>query len=154
MIKIMFFCHGNICRSTMAEFVFKDLVNKRGLSDLFFIASSGTSREELGNPVHPGTRKMLNQHGINCDGKRAVQLKATDYRDFDYLIAMDQRNISNALSIVGQDKGHKLKRLMDYTKTPKDIADPWYTGDFVSTYNDVEKGCVDLLEVILADMGK
>ena len=148
MIKVLFVCHGNICRSPLAEFVLKDLVHKKGLSELFAIASAATSREEIGNPVHPGTRKILNSFGIRCDGKRAVQMTLKDYQEYDYIIAMDQRNITNIQRIIGEDRKHSVKRLLDYTERSGDIADPWYTGDFKQTYQDVYEGCTALLEAI------
>lgn len=149
MIKVLFVCHGNICRSPMAEFVFKDMVKKQGLSDQFIIASAATSTEEIGNPVHPGTRKILNTHGISSDGKRAIQMTKMDYKNYDYIVAMDQRNIINMNRIIGQDSLHKIKRLLDYANQSRDIADPWYTGDFEQTYEDVYQGCVALLDYIL-----
>lgn len=148
MVKIMFVCHGNICRSPMAEFVFKDMVNRQGLSSKFHIVSSATSTEEIGNPVHHGTRRKLAQYGISADGKCSVQLKKSDYKEYDYIIAMDSYNIRNIMRIIGQDTDKKVSRLLDFTDTPKDIADPWYTGNFDETYDDVKKGCEALLEYI------
>ena len=141
MIKILFVCHGNICRSPMAEFVLKDMVRKAGIAEAFYIASAATSTEELGNPVYPGTRKRLAQEGISVAGKYAVQIKRSDYEKYDYLIAMDNRNISNMKRIFGNDPDGKICRLLDYTNSPGDIADPWYTGDFDLTYDDVYAGC-------------
>ncbi len=149
MVKVLFVCHGNICRSPMAEFVFRDMVNQKGLGDQFHIASAATSQEELGNPVHHGTRNKLREYGIFTDGKRAVQLRKADYEMYDYLLGMDQRNITNMNRIVGQDPEKKIRRLLDYTKDARDIADPWYTGDFDQTYRDVYEGCEALLEFIL-----
>lgn len=149
MIQVMFVCHGNICRSPMAEFVFRDMVVKNGLEDLFVVASSATSREEIGNPVHHGTKNQLKTHGISTDGKFAIQLSRGDYEKYDYLIGMDQRNIQNMMRIVGTDPESKIRRLLDFTSNPKDIADPWYTGDFDLTYEDVCNGCAALLEHIL-----
>lgn len=149
MVNIMFVCHGNICRSPMAEFVFKDMLEKQRLSDKFHVASSATSTEEIGNPVHNGTRKKLSQCGISTNGKFAVQLKKKDYENFDYIIGMDSYNIRNILRIVGQDSEGKVTRLMDFTNTPKDISDPWYTGNFDETYADVLQGCEALLKYIL-----
>ncbi len=148
MIKVLFVCHGNICRSPMAEFVFKDMVKKRGLGDLFEVASAATSTEEIGNAVHPGTRKVLNGLGIQADGKRAVQMTKRDYKEYDYIVAMDQKNVTNMYRIIGMDSEEKVRRLLDYTSTPRDIADPWYTGDFDKTYEDIYKGCEELLKVI------
>lgn len=148
-IKVMFVCHGNICRSPMAEFVFKELVKRQGLENEFLIQSSATSLEEIGNPVHSGTKKKLGQHGITCEGKVSVQLRSKDYIDFDYIVAMDQNNIKNMVRLIGEDLDHKVSLLMDYTMTPRGIADPWYTGDFEQTYQDVYLGCEGLLDHIL-----
>lgn len=149
MIKILFICHGNICRSPMAEFVMKDLVNKSGLSEMFYIASCATSTEEIGNPVHPGTQKVLRKVGISTAGKVAVQLRAQDYQDYDYLVAMDQNNIRNMQRIIGTDSQKKVSRLMDHTKNSGDIADPWYTDNFDLTYSEVLEGCGALLDEII-----
>ena len=147
MIKIMFVCHGNICRSTMAEFVLKDMVKKLGISEEFYIASSATSREEIGNPVHHGTRKILKEHGISCDGKVAVQLTKKDYETYDYIIPMDTMNVRNIHHIIGNDSLGKVKKLLDFADGG-DIADPWYTGDFQVTYRDVMTGCEALLKYL------
>lgn len=149
MINIMFVCLGNICRSPMAEFLFRDMVNKRGLGNHFHIASSATSTEEIGNPVHHGTRNKLKEHGISTEGKYAVQLTKKDYDKYDYLIGMEERNIINMHKIVGSDPKHKIKRLLDFTLEGRDIADPWYTGNFDQTYNDIYEGCEALLDHIL-----
>lgn len=148
MIKVLFVCHGNICRSTMAEFVFRNMVEKKGIGDEFFIASAATSTEEIGNPVHYGTRNKLAEHGISTEGKYAVQLKKSDYDKYDYILGMDQRNIANMHRILGQDPKKKIRRLLDFTNQPKDIADPWYTGDFDATYRDVVNGCEGLLKFL------
>jgi protein-tyrosine phosphatase len=149
MIKVLFVCHGNICRSPMAEFVFKNMVQQQGLGDLFYISSAATSTEELGNPVHPGSRRILNQLGISTEGKRAVQMTKKDYSNFDYIVAMDHWNVTNILRIIGKDDKHKVQRLLDYTNRSGDIADPWYTGDFEQTYTDIYEGCEALLQSIL-----
>ncbi|MBR5479574.1 MAG: low molecular weight phosphotyrosine protein phosphatase [Clostridia bacterium] len=146
MKKILFVCHGNICRSPMAEFVFRDMVKKAGLSDKVHIASAATSREELGNPVHHGTVAKLSPLGISTKGKYAVQMTKADYDEYDLLLAMDQYNIRNMLRIVGSDPEHKIMRLLDITERPRDIADPWYTGNFDETYNDIFEGCTALLK--------
>lgn len=151
MIKVLFICHGNICRSPMAEFVMKDLVAKRGLSDEFFIASAATSREEIGNPVHHGTRNKLAEFGISTKGKYAIQMTKKDYRSYDYIIGMEHWNIQNILGIIGKDTKHKVCRLLDFTDNPRDIADPWYTGDFDLTYDNVLEGCEALLEKIMKE---
>lgn len=154
MIKILFICHGNICRSPMAEFVMKDLVKKKGLEDLFEIASAATSTEEIGNPVHYGTRKKLREFGIETTGKKAIQIRKEDYEKYDYLIGMDSRNIVNMKRIFGDDKLNKVVRLLDLTELKRDIADPWYTGNFDETYEDVYLGCNRLLEIILDSINK
>lgn len=151
MIKILFICHGNICRSPMAEFVMRDMVTKRGLGGQFYIASSATSREEIGNPVHPGTRKKLKELGISTAGKYAVQLKKKDYQEYDYLIGMDEWNIRNILRIVGSDPQGKVHKLLEFAGSGRDIADPWYTGNFELTYEDIREGCEGLLSHILRE---
>lgn len=151
MIKVLFLCHGNICRSPMAEFVFKDMVKKQGLADQFEIASAATSREEIwngvGNPVYPPAKKELARHGISCEGKRAVQLRAEDYDYYDYLIGMDTMNIRNIERMTGH-KGGKISLLLEYAGRRDSISDPWYTGDFEQTYRDVEEGCEGLLDYL------
>ena len=151
MKKICFVCHGNICRSPMAEFIFKDVVEKKGLSDEFYISSCSTSTEEIwngiGNPVYPPAKRELAKHNIACDGKRAVQLKKCDYENYDYLIAMDSNNIRNIMRIIGSDKENKVTKLMSYA-SGGDVADPWYSGDFTTCYNDIYAGCCGLLEFI------
>ena len=151
MIKILFICHGNICRSPMAEFVFKDMVKKAGLEDLFEIASAATSTEEIGNPVYPPARRKMAEHGIDCSGKRARQLRRDDYAHYDLLIGMDSANIRNMNRICGGDPDGKIKMMMDFTGRPGDVADPWYTGDFEATWRDVEEGCRGLLESLLEE---
>ncbi|MBR2439819.1 MAG: low molecular weight phosphotyrosine protein phosphatase [Lentisphaeria bacterium] len=147
MIRILFVCHGNICRSPMAEFVMKDLVKKAGLEDDFYIESAATSTEELGNPVHYGTRSILKRHGISCDGKYARQMTRSDYAEFDMLIAMDQRNLRNMERFTGGDPAGKVSLLLDYAgRSGEEVADPWYTGDFQATWDDVLEGCTGLLE--------
>lgn len=149
MIKILFVCHGNICRSPMSEYVMKYKVQKRGLSDCFFIDSAATSTEEIGNGVHRGTRKKLKEMNIPCGDHRARQMKRTDYETYDYLIGMDTWNIRNMQRIVGRDEDKKIWRLLDFGKAPRDIADPWYTGNFDETYEDVEEGCEALLTYLI-----
>ena len=151
-MRILFVCHGNICRSTMAEFVMKDLVAKAGLNDIE-IASAGTSSEELGNPVHPGTRRKLAEHNISCNGKFARQMNRKDYESWDLLIGMDNANIRNMNRICGGDPAGKIRRLLDYTGRPGEVADPWYTGDFEETWCDVLDGCQALLNEILQGFG-
>ena len=152
MIKILFICHGNICRSPMAEFILKDIVTKRGIADQFEIASAATSTEEIwngvGNPVYPPAREELARHGISCKGKRAVQLTASDYDHYDYLIGMDTANIRNMTRIAGEDTEHKIYKLLSFAGSGRDIADPWYTGNFDETYEDVLEGCTALLQYL------
>lgn len=145
MIKILFVCHGNICRSPMAEFVFKDMIKNHKYADKFFIASAATSTEEIGNPPHPGTRKKLRKYGISTDGKYAVQLKKSDYNNYDYILGMDSMNIRNIKRIIGEDSENKVKLLLDFSENTRDIADPWYTGNFDVTYDDIFEGCKALL---------
>lgn len=149
MIKILFVCHGNICRSPMAEFVMKDLVKKAGMEKQFEIASAATSREELGNPVYPPARRELAKHGLSCSGKYARQMTAADYDRYDYIPIMDRNNERNIMRIIGSDPQGKVRRLMAYAGSSRDVADPWYTGDFEATWDDVNEGCKALLEHIL-----
>ena len=149
MIRVLFVCLGNICRSPMAEFIMKSIISERCLSDRFYIASAATSTEEIwngvGNPVYPPAKRELAKHGISCEGKRAVQITKADYGKYDYILGMEERNIRNILRIVGKDPEHKVKLLLDYSDHPRDIADPWYTGNFESTYRDVVEGCEGFL---------
>ena len=146
MIKILFVCHGNICRSPMAEFVMKDLVQKAGLEREVMVASAATSREEIGNPVYPPVRRLLTEHGIDCSMKRARQLCPGDYEAYDLLIGMDQQNLQNMQQICGGDPDKKMHLLLDFTNHPGSVADPWYTGDFQTTWRDVTEGCQGLLK--------
>lgn len=149
MKKILFICHGNICRSPMAEFVMRDMIDKAGLSDKFEIASAATSTEEIGNSVYPPVKRLLLDHGISCDGKTARQLTKKDYDNYDLLIGMDSANYRNINRICGGDKQNKIHLLMDFTGSPHDVADPWYTRNFNETWNDVNKGCKALLEKLI-----
>ena len=149
MITILFLCHGNICRSPMAEFVMKNLVKKAGLEQRFQIESAATSTEEIGNPVYPPARRKLSEHGIDCSGKRAHQLLKSDYEKYDLLIGMDHANLRNMQRICGGDPDGKMHLLMDFTNRPGEVADPWYTGDFDTTWRDVEEGCPGLLQKII-----
>lgn len=155
MIKVLFICHGNICRSTMAQYVMHDMVDKRGLSASFYIDSAATSREEIGNGVHYGTQRKLKEMGIWCGDHRAVQMTKADYKKYDYIIGMDGWNRRNMMRILGSDPEGKVSLLLDFTEYPRDIADPWYTGNFDATYEDVKEGCEALLAHILsADAAK
>lgn len=149
-IKLLFICHGNICRSPMAEFVMKHLVEEAGVANQFEIASAATSTEEIGNPVYPPARRKLAEHGIGCAGKTARQMTIDDYRHYDCIIAMDHNNLRNLKRLIGDDKDHKISLLMDYTHRPGDVADPWYTGDFDATWRDVLEGCEGLFSSIFA----
>lgn len=146
--KVLFVCHGNICRSTMAQYVMQDFVEKNGLAESFFIDSAATSTEEIGNPVDPRTRRKLQQEGIHCGNHCARQLTRKDYEDFDYLIGMDHNNLRNMMRILKDDPLEKVSLLLDWTKRPRDIADPWYSGNFDLTYKDVTEGCEALLKKI------
>lgn len=146
--RILFVCHGNICRSPMAEFVMKRMVEDAGLADRFQIASAATSTEEIGNPVYPPARRKLAEHNIRCDGKIARQMIRNDYEYYDLLIGMDSANLRNMARISGGDPDHKIHMLLDYTSRPGNVADPWYTGDFSATWRDVSEGCKALLETI------
>ena len=146
MIKVLFICHGNICRSTMAEYVLKHLTTQRGIAHQFHIDSAATSTEEIGNPVHSGTRLKLAQENIPCGNHRARQITKQDYQNFDYIIGMDTYNIKNIARIVGFDIDNKVHKLLDFTNRKGDIADPWYTGNFDATYRDVLEGCQGLLD--------
>ena len=145
MVSVLFVCHGNICRSPMAEFVMKRLVQDAGLEDKFEIASAATSREELGNPVYPPARRKLAEHDIDCAGKTARQMTKQDYLHYDHIIVMDQNNLRNLRRIIGADTEGKVSLLMAHTDHPGDVADPWYTGDFEATWRDVLEGCTALL---------
>ena len=148
MVKILFVCHGNICRSPMAEFVMKDLVAKAGRSGEFEIASAATSTEEIGNSVYPPARRKLAEHGISCAGKTARQMTRRDYGYYDYLICMDRNNLRNMRRFVDNDPDGKVSLLMSHTSRPGDVADPWYTGDFDATYEDVVNGCEGFIKFL------
>lgn len=148
MINIMFVCHGNICRSPMAEFVLKDMVAKRKISHNFHIESSATSREEIGNDIHYGTKNKLKKVGIPFTPRRATQITKSDYDKYDFILCMDNNNIRNLSRIIPDDKDNKIKLLLDFSDNPRNIADPWYTGNFENTYNDIVEGCEALLKYI------
>ena len=140
MIKVLFVCLGNICRSPMAEFIFKDMVKKAGIEEKFYIDSAATSTEEIGNTMHYGTKNKLKQMNISYENHIARRITKQDYEKFDYIIGMEERNIINIKRIVGEDKEKKIYRLLDFSNNPRDIADPWYTGNFDKTYDDITEG--------------
>ncbi|KGF10627.1 protein tyrosine phosphatase [Peptostreptococcus sp. MV1] len=147
-MKIMFVCHGNICRSPMAEALFRHMVDQEGLNDKVFIDSSATSYEDIGNPVHPGTRKKLQEFGIGVEGMFATKLKKSDLDKFDYIFTMDQNNMNNIKREFGPIDESKVMKFMDLTDHPRDIADPWYTGDFDQTYDDIYESCLCLMKLV------
>lgn len=152
MKRIMFVCHGNICRSPMAEFILKDMTEKHRIAHKYLIASSATSTEEIwgsvGNPVYGPAKRELAKHGISCFGKRAVQVKKSDYDKYDLFLVMDSNNVRNIMRIFGSDSEGKVHKLLDYTGFGGDVADPWYSGDFSTAYSDICKGCEKLLEML------
>lgn len=149
MIKVLFVCLGNICRSPMAEFVFKDMVKKQGLSDSFCIDSVATSFEEVGNGVHYGTKDKLTEKGIAFTEHKARRITKEDYNNFDYIIGMEDRNVRDIIKIIGSDKENKVCKLLDFTNSPRDIADPYYTGNFEVTYNDINEGCKEFIKYLI-----
>jgi len=150
MIKVLFVCLGNICRSPMAEMIFKDLVKKHSMQNKFHIESCATSYEEEGNGLHYGAIDILNRHNIHIDPHKAHRLQKSDYDKFDYLIGMEESNIYNIMRIIGEDPKHKVYRLLDFSNNPRDIADPWYTGNFVKTYDDLQEGLNAFLTSIIS----
>ena len=153
MIRILFVCHGNICRSPMAEFVMKDLVRRKGLADAYEIASAATSREEIGNPVYPPARRKLAEHGIGCAGHAARQMTRRDYDHYDLILGMDHANIRNTQRIAGGDPDRKITLLLDHAGRPgQEVADPWYTGDFDAAWNDILEDCEGLLAELATDI--
>lgn len=149
MTRILFVCHGNICRSPMAEFIMKRLVHEAGLDAHVQVESAATSTEEIGNGVYPPARRMLAQHGISCEGKTARQITPSDYSRFDFIVGMDERNLRNMQRAFGGDGEKKISKLLDFTGRPGDVADPWYTGDFEATWRDCLEGCQDLLNYVI-----
>ncbi len=146
MIKVLFICHGNICRSPMAKYVMRDMVEKAGLEEEFYIDSAATSTEELGNPVYPPAFRKMNEHGIDCRGHAAKQMRRSDYDDFDLIIGMDSENMYYMKRLWPRDDRGKLHLLLDYTDRPRDISDPWYTRDFETTWREINEGCSAMLE--------
>lgn len=149
MIRVLFVCHGNICRSPMAEFLFRDMLTKKGFNQDFSIASAATSREEIGNTIYPPAKKKLNALGIDCAGKTARQVTRQDYDDFDYLLVMEAYNTKNLMKILGDDPHKKVFRLLDFSEHPRDIADPWYSGNFDITHKDIMEGLEAFLSFAL-----
>ena len=148
MIKILFVCHGNICRSAMAKYMMRQIVTDAGLEDKFYIDSAATSTEEIGKPVYPPARRKLAEHGISCEDHSARQITRSDYDRFDMIILMDQNNMRNIKHIIHDDPDSKISMMMNYTNRPGEVADPWYTGNFDATWNDLDEGCHGLLEYI------
>lgn len=149
MTSVLFVCHGNICRSPMAEFVLRHMVKEKRLDGGFYIRSAATSTEETGNPVHSGTVRILRAHGIECSERRATRLTKNDYARYDYIIGMDEENRREILRILGGDPDGKVSLLLDFTDAPREIADPWYTGDFAAAYDDISLGCAAFLNKLL-----
>ena len=149
MIRILFVCLGNICRSPMAEMMFKDLINKNNLKDKFHVESMATSYEEEGNGLHYGAIEILKRHEIFIENHKAHRMQKADYDKFDYIIGMEDSNIFNIRRIIGEDPMHKVYRLLDFTNNPRDIADPWYTGNFVKTYEDLDEGLNAFLKYLI-----
>lgn len=152
-MNILFVCHGNICRSPMAEFVFKDMVRREGASDLFHIESAATTNEEIGNPPHPGTCAVLAREGIEIGQKRACRIREADYQDYDLIIGMDEENMRSLERFFRGDPDHKLYKLLSFAGTDRDVADPWYTGDFDVTFDDIMSGCTGLLFFLKRECG-
>ncbi|MBE6685847.1 MAG: low molecular weight phosphotyrosine protein phosphatase [Ruminococcaceae bacterium] len=152
MYRIMFVCHGNICRSPMAEFILKDMIKDSYDKELFVIASSATSTEEIyggrGNPVYPPAKRELAAHGISCEGKSAIQLKLSDYNKYDIFAVMDSANLRNAKRILNGDPENKVVKLLSFTENERDVEDPWYSGDFSGVYKDITEGCKALLKKV------
>lgn len=151
MIKVLFICHGNICRSPMAEYLFKDYVAKRNMTNSFEIASKATSNEEIGNSIYPPIKKILDSLNIDSSKHRACRIKESDYDYYDYIICMDDINIYNLKKIIKNDNKHKISKLLDYTDFKRNVLDPWYTRDFTSCYNDIAIGIEGLYKHILKD---
>ena len=157
-MKIMFVCHGNICRSPMAEFILKEMLKKAGILSEHTVSSSATSTEEIwngiGNPVYPPAKSELKKHGISCEGKRAVQLKKSDYDKYDVFVCMDGNNLRNAVRILGGDSKGKVRKLFSFVGSDRDVSDPWYTNDFETAYSDIYSGCEALFNLLVKEKNK
>ena len=149
MIKVLFVCHGNICRSPMAEFIFKDLVNKKGLGKNFYIRSAATSYEEIGNDIYYLAKEKLEEKNIPIVKRKAIRITLDDYQKYDFILGMEEANIRNIERIIGNDIDNKISKLLDYSNNPRDIADPWYTGNFVIAYKDILEGCNYFLDYLI-----
>lgn len=149
MVKVLFVCLGNICRSPMAEFIFKDIVNKNGLGNKFLIKSAATSYEESGNDTYYLAKEKLKEKNIPMTRRKAIRITPKDYKNYDYIIGMEESNIRNIVRIVGADIDNKISKLLDYSDNPRDIADPWYTGNFEIAYNDILEGCNAFLDYLI-----
>ena len=149
MINVLFVCHGNICRSPMAEFIFKDLVNKKGLGKKFYIRSAATSYEEIGNDIYYLAKEKLEEKNIPTNKRKAIRITPDDYNKYDFILGMEEANIRNIKRIIGEDTNNKISKLLDYSNNPRDIADPWYTGNFEIAYKDILKGCMDFLNYLI-----
>ena len=154
MVRILFVCHGNICRSPMAEFVFNDMVEKKGLLNYFHADSAATSSEEIGNPVYPPVRRILDKHHMDCSGKRARRISSSDYDNYDYIIGMDDENMYNLQRLFPFDKGIKVHPLLSFADRDEEVADPWYTGEFETTWKDINEGCNAFLAFLLRQNSK
>ena len=148
MIRVLFVCLGNICRSPMAEFIFKDMVKKQGIEDEFFIKSAATSYEAVGEDIYEPAKEKLTQKNIPFEKRKAVRIRKEDYSKYDYILAMEEANIRNIKRIVGEDTENKIYKLLDFSENPSDIADPWYTGNFEIAYNDIVEGCEGFLKFL------
>ena len=153
MIRILFVCHGNICRSPMAQFVFEDMARRRGMEDCFEVDSAATSLEEIGNGVHHGTLRKLKQEGVAVHAHYARQITREDYNYYDHIIVMERYNLSNLRRVIGEDTEHKVHMLLSFAGSDEDIADPWYTGNFDEAYDDISRGCRALLDKLTKERG-